>query len=39
MASVDEWAAVECGIGGAKTQDLGFAGAGGGAECILASLA
>ncbi len=39
MAGVDERAGIECGIDGAKTQDLGFGAAGGGAVCIFASLA
>jgi len=39
VASVDERAAIECGIDGAKAQDLGFGAAGCGAECILAPLA
>ena len=39
MASVDEGAAIECGVDGAKAQDLSFGAARGGTECILATVA
>ena len=39
MAGVDKRAGIECGIDGAEAQDLGFGAAGGGAVCVLATLA
>ena len=39
MAGIDEGAAIKGGVDSAEAEDLGFGAAGGGAECVLATLA